>query len=295
MRNDPEYSVREVRPLVAWRRRMTDRLATLAAAGAALLVLAPLLAIFGHLVYRGAGSLSLALLTQTPRPVGEPGGGMGNAIVGSGLILAIACLLGVPLGLGAGIYLAEYGRGRFAALVRFMADVLNGVPSIVIGIAAYSLIVLPQQHFSAFAGGAALGIMMVPTMTRATEEVLLMVPNSIREAALGLGIPRWRTVVSITLRTAAPGVVTGVMLAFARVAGETAPLLFTAFGNQFWSLDPRQPTAALPLQTFTYAVSPFDEWHRQAWAGALVLIVLIVSAVAVVRIVAHRGMLKGQG
>ncbi len=294
MRSEGKGSLPNLGRLRFWRRQVADRLATVAAAGTALLVLAPLLAIFAYVVYRGAGALNFALLTDTPKPVGEAGGGMANAIVGSGLILAIASLLGVPLGIGAGVYLAEYGRGRLVTVVRFASDVLNGVPSIVIGITAYSLIVLQQKHFSALAGGVALGIMMVPTITRATEEVLLMVPQSIREAALGLGIPRWRTVVSITLRTASRGVITGVMLAFARVAGETAPLLFTAFGNQHWNLNPNQPTAALPLQIFTYAISPFDEWHRQAWAGALVLIVLIVSTVAVVRFVAHRGTLQGQ-
>jgi phosphate transport system permease protein len=218
---------------------------------------------------------------------------MANAILGSALILGIACVIGIPLGVGAGIYLAEYSRGRFGDLVRFTADVLNGVPSIVIGIAVYTWIVLAQKHFSAMAGGVALGIMMVPTITRATEEMLLMVPRAVREAALGLGIPRWRSTLSITLRTATSGVITGIMLAFARVAGETAPLLFTAFGNQFWSLDPNQPTAALPLQIFVYAISPFDEWHRQAWAGALVLIVLIVGTVGVVRLIARRGVYQG--
>jgi phosphate transport system permease protein len=218
---------------------------------------------------------------------------MANAIVGSGVILAIASLIGIPLGIGSGIYLAEYGRNRFGDIVRFTADVLNGVPSIVIGIAAYSLVVVPQKHFSALSGGVALGIMMIPTVARATEEMLLMVPNAVREAAFGLGIPKWRTTLSITLRTASAGVITGCMLAFARVAGETAPLLFTAFGNQFWNLNPNQPTAALPLQIFVYAISPFDEWHNQAWAGALILIILIVGAVAAVRITVSRGRLKG--
>ncbi len=260
-----------------------------------ILVIAPLLAIFGYLVARGIGSLNLAFFTHLPVPVGEKGGGMANAIVGSGLILLIASIIGVPLGIGAGIYVAEFGRGRLAPLVRFTADVLNGVPSIVIGIVAYALVVLRQKHFSALSGGIALGIMMIPTITRTTEEVLLMVPNSVREAALGLGIARWRATISITLRTATAGVITGVMLAFARVAGETAPLLFTAFGNQFWNLNPNQPTAALPLQIFTYAISPFDEWHRLAWAGALVLIALIVGSVAVVRVVARRGIFQGAG
>ncbi len=283
------YGSRSVR----WRRRLTDHAATAAAALTTLLVLAPLLAILVYLIYRGAGTLSWAFLTETPKPVGEPGGGMANAIIGSGIILAIACALGVPLGVGAGIYLAEYGRNRFGNLIRFTADVLNGVPSIVVGIVVYALIVLQQKHFSAFSGGVALGIMLVPTVTRATEEMLLMVPHSIREAALGLGVPEWRTTVSITLRTALPGVITAVMLGFGRIAGETAPLLFTAFGNQFWNLRPDQPTAALPLQIFAYAISPYDEWHRQAWAGALVLILLIVATVAAVRLVAGRGVVKG--
>jgi len=278
---------------VRWRRQFTDYAATATAALTTLLVLAPLSAIFAYLVYRGAGTLSWAFLTQTPAPVGEAGGGMANAIIGSGVILAIACALGVPLGVGAGIYLAEYGRNRLGNLIRFTADVLNGVPSIVVGIVVYALIVLRQGHFSAFSGGVALGIMLVPTVTRATEEMLLMVPHSIREAALGLGVPEWRTTLSITLRMALPGVITAVMLGFGRIAGETAPLLFTAFGNQFWNLRPDQPTAALPLQIFAYAISPYDEWHRQAWAGALVLIVLIVGTVAAVRLIAGRGVVKG--
>ena len=275
------------------RRQLTDHLATALALLAVVTVMAPLLAIFTYLVIRGIGSLNWAFLTQTPKPVGETGGGMGNAIVGSGMILGIASLIGVPLGIGAGVYVAEYGQNRFGSLLRFTADVLNGVPSIVIGIVVYGIVVMQQKHFSAFAGGVALGIMMIPTITRSTEEVLRMVPNTIREAGLGLGISRWRATLSITLRTATAGVITGVMLAFSRVAGETAPLLFTAFGNQFWNLKPNQPTAALPLQIFTYAISPFDEWHRQAWAGALVLIGLIVLSVSAVRYVAGRGVLKG--
>jgi phosphate transport system permease protein len=264
-----------------------------AAVLAVILVLLPLGAIFAYLVYKGIGSINWAFLTQTPKPVGEPGGGMANAIAGSALILLIASIFGVPIGIGAGIYLAEYGRNSLGNLVRFTADVLNGVPSIVIGIVAYGIVVIGQGHFSALAGGVALAIMMIPTITRATEEMLLLVPNSVREAAYGLGVSRWRTTLSITLRTATSGVITGVMLAFARVAGETAPLLFTAFGNQFWNWNINQPTAALSLQIFNYAISPFDEWHRQAWAGALILIVLIVGAVSAVRLAASRGMLKG--
>lgn len=278
---------------ISFYRRGLNGLVTLAAAGAVVLVLTPLLAIFGYLVYKGIGSINWAFLTQTPKPVGEAGGGMANAIAGSALILAIASSMGVPIGIGAGIYLAEYGRNRLGNLIRFTADVLNGVPSIIVGIVAYGLVVLTQSHFSALAGGVALGIMMIPTITRTTEEMLLLVPNAVREAAYGLGVSRWRTTLSITLRTATSGIITGIMLAFARVAGETAPLLFTAFGNQYWNWNVNQPTAALSLQIFTYAISPFDEWHRQAWAGALILIVLIVLAVSAVRFAASRGTLKG--
>jgi len=274
-------------------RRFVDHTMTGVAVLTVVLVLTPLVAIFGYLVFKGIGSINWAFLTQTPKPVGEPGGGMANAIGGSVLILAIGSLLGVPVGIGAGVYLSEYGRNRFGDFVRFTSDVLNGVPSIVIGIVAYAIVVLRQKHFSALAGGAALAIMMIPTIARTTEEMLLLVPNAIREAAYGLGIPRWRTTISISLRTATSGIITGVMLAFARVAGETAPLLFTAFGNQYWNWNVNEPTAALPLQVFTYAISPFDEWHRQAWAGALVLIILIVGAVSAVRFVVRHGTLAG--
>jgi phosphate transport system permease protein len=277
-------------PQISLYRRGMDWLVTVAAV---MLVLIPLGAVFGYLLYKGLGSINWAFLTQTPKPVGEIGGGMANAIAGSALILLIASCIGVPVGIGGGIYLAEYGRNRLGNLIRFTADVLNGVPSIIVGIVAYGLVVLTQGHFSALAGGAALAIMMVPTVTRTTEEMLLLVPNAVREAAFGLGVSRWRTTLSITLRTATSGVITGVMLAFARAAGETAPLLFTAFGNQYWNWNVNQPTAALPLQIFTYAISPFDEWHKQAWAGALILIILIVLAVSAVRIAASRGMLKG--
>jgi len=293
--NQHPFAVGDRIPAVGWFRRFKDHLATFAAVAAVIIVLAPLVAIFVYLVYKGVGSINWAFLTQTPKPVGEAGGGMANAIVGSVLILAIASAIGVPLGIGAGVYLAEYGQGKFGKMIRFTADVLNGVPSIVIGIVAYAIVVLRQKHFSALAGGVALAIMMVPTISRTTEEMLLLVPGSVREAAYGLGIPRWRTTLSITLRTGTSGVITGVMLAFARVAGETAPLLFTAFGNQFWNLNVNQPTAALPLQIFNYAISPFDEWHRQAWAGALILIILIVGSVAALRVVSSRGMMKGAG
>ncbi len=261
---------------------------------ATILVILPLLAILFYLIYKGASSLNLAFFTHIPAPVGEAGGGMANSIVGSGIVLFLASLMGIPIGIAAGVYLAEFGRGKaLATAVRFTADVLNGVPSIVMGIAIYSLIVVQQKHFSALAGGVALAIMMVPTITRTTEEMLATVPHAIREAALGLGVPKWRTAISVSLRTASPGIITGCMLAFARVAGETAPLLFTAFGNQFWSFRLSEPIAALPLQIYVYAISPYDEWHRLAWAGALVLIVLIMVSVTLVRIFANRGVLKG--
>jgi phosphate transport system permease protein len=261
---------------------------------ATIVVIIPLVAILFYLVYKGASSLNLAFFTRPPAPVGEQGGGMANSIVGSGIILMIASLMGIPIGIAAGVYLAEFGRGKpFATAVRFTADVLNGVPSIVMGISIYSLIVVHQKHFSALAGGVVLAIMMIPTITRTTEEMLATVPHAIREAALGLGVPKWRTAVSVSLRTASPGIITGCMLAFARVAGETAPLLFTAFGNQFWSLKLTEPIAALPLQIYVYAISPYDEWHRLAWAGSLVLIVLIMVSVTLVRIFANRGVLKG--
>lgn len=275
-------------------RAATDHAVTGLAVLATMLVVVPLIAIFIYLLIKGASSLNLNFFIKNPAPEGELGGGMANAIVGSGVLLAIASAIGVPIGIGAGIYLAEFGRGtKLANAVRFTADVLNGVPSIVMGLAAYSLIVVPQKHFSAFSGGVALGIMMIPTVARTTEEMLLMVPNTIREAALGLGLPNWRSVLSITVKTASPGIITGCMLAFARVAGETAPLIFTALGNSYWSTSPNQPIEALPLQIWVYASGPYEDQHRLAWAAALVLIVLIVLAVSLVRYVTSRGVLKG--
>jgi phosphate transport system permease protein len=281
----------KMRAQVRW---AADKAATFLAVTSTLLVILPLVAIFVYLIIKGASSLNLDFFTKIPAPVGETGGGMANAIVGSVTLLALASLIGVPVGIGGGVYLAEFGRGtKLANAIRFTADVLNGVPSIVMGLAAYSLIVVPQHHFSAFAGGIALGIMMIPTICRTSEEMLLMVPHAVREAALGLGVPNWRSVISITIKTASPGIITGCMLAFARVAGETAPLIFTALGNDFWSTSLNEPIAALPLQIYVYAISPYDDWHRLAWAGALVLIVLIVLAVSLVRFVTSRGVLKG--
>jgi phosphate transport system permease protein len=276
------------------RRYLVNHLVTGLALLSTVLVIVPLIAILAYLIYKGASSLNLAFFTHIPAPIGETGGGMANAILGSGIVLGLASLMGIPVGIAAGVYLAEFGRGKFlATAVRFTADVLNGVPSIVMGIAIYSLIVMQQKHFSAFAGGVALAVMMVPTITRTTEEMLATVPHAIREAALGLGVPKWRTVLSVSLKTASPGIITGCMLAFARVAGETAPLLFTALGNQFWSYKLTEPIAALPLQIYVYALSPYDEFHRLAWAGSLVLIVMIMIAVTLVRIYAARGILKG--
>ena len=249
---------------------------------AAAVAIVPLIAILLYLLKQGASALSLDFFTNMPKPVGEPGGGMANAIVGTLILIGLASAVGLPIGIGAGLYLAERRGTRLANLVRFLADVLNGLPSIVMGIFAWQFLVRPFGHFSALAGGVAIGAMMIPLVTRTTEEMVRTVPQSLREAALALGYPRWRTSLQIVLRTALGGIVTGVLVAVARVAGETAPLLFTAFGNQFWSTKIGQPIAALPLQVFTYAISPYDEWHAHAWAGALVLIglVLVISILA---------------
>ena len=275
-------------------RKVKNNVVTGLALLATALVLVPLAAILVYLFYKGFSSLNLDFFTKMPSPPGEAGGGVANSIVGSAVVLGLASLMGIPVGISAGVYLAEFGRGKMLGnAIRFTADVLNGVPSIVVGISMYALIVKPQLHFSAFAGGVALAVMMVPTITRTTEEMLATVPHSIREAALGLGVPKWRTTISVSLRTASPGIITGCMLAFARVAGETAPLLFTALGNEFWSTSLNQPIDALPLRIYKYANSPFDEWHRVAWAGSLVLIVMIMVSVTLVRIFANRGALKG--
>jgi phosphate transport system permease protein len=277
---------------ISLRRRLSNGLALGLIMLAALIVTVPLFLILATVVFRGIGELNWAFLTQIPKPVGEEGGGMANAIAGTVMLLAVASFVGVPLGIGAGVFLAEYGRNKWGNIVRFTADVLNGVPSIVIGLTAYALVVVVQKHFSLLAGSVALGIMMIPTICRTTEEVLLLVPQSIREAALGLGIPRWRTIVSVVLRTASAGIVTSIMLAFARIAGETAPLVFTAFGNMYWNMKLNQPTAALPLQIYTYAVMPYDQAHRQAWTGALVLISMIMITVILFRFIASRGAIK---
>ena len=278
--------------LVSWRRRISNWVALGAIIAATAIVMVPLFLIVGTVAYHGIAGLNWAFFTQNPKPPGEIGGGMANALVGSGIVLLVASAIGIPLGIGTGIFLAEYGRNVYGNMVRFTADVLNGVPSIVIGLTAWALVVVVQGHFSALSGGVALGIMMIPTVSRTTEEVLLLVPQSVREAALGLGISRWRTTVSVVVRTAMSGIVTGIMLAFARIAGETAPLMFTAFGNQFWNTNLNQATAALPLQIYVYALGPFDEWHRLAWTGAFVLIMLIAAAMILFRFVTSRGVMK---
>ncbi len=241
----------------------------------AISVLLILFNILGHLLIQGISSLNLDFFTHLPKAVGETGGGMANAIVGTLVLLVLAICVGVPLGLGAGVYLSEYADKRFAHTVRFMTDVMNGIPSIVFGIFSYTVCVMPMKTFSALSGGFALGLMMIPMITRTSEQFIKMVPSQLREAGLALGIPKWRVVVDILLPSALAGIMTGAMVALARVAGETAPLLFTAFGNRYYSHSLTQPIAALPLQVFDYAISPFDDWHRQAWAGAIVLIFMI--------------------
>lgn len=277
---------------ISVRRRLTNWLALAAIVGATAVVIVPLFLILGTVTYNGIAGINWSFFTQVQRPPGEAGGGMAHALVGSGLILLVASAIGIPLGIGTGIFLAEYGRNMYGNAVRFTADVLNGVPSIVIGVLAWALVVVVQGHFSALSGGIALGIMMVPTVSRTTEEVLLMVPQSVREAAFGLGIPQWRTTISVVVRTAMSGIVTGIMLAFARIAGETAPLMFTAFGRDLFSLNLNEPIAAVPLKIYEYAKSPYDDWHRLAWTGAFVLITLIAGAMILFRIVTSRGVMR---
>jgi phosphate transport system permease protein len=249
-----------------------------------LAVVLPLGLIFYHVLKSGIGAVNWDFFTQLPKPVGETGGGMANAILGTFELLGLASLMGVPVGVLGGVFLAEYGSMRLNWWLRFWADVLNGVPSIIWGMVVYALVVMPMKGFSAWAGGIVLGMMMIPLIMRTTEEVLLLVPNGYREAALALGIAQWRTIVQIVVRTALKGIVTGVLLALARVAGETAPLLFTAFGNRFWNHNLSDPIAALPLQVFNYAISPYEDWHRQAWAGALVLLLMVAIVNVSVRV-----------
>jgi phosphate transport system permease protein len=254
------------------RRKLIDLFARSACVGATLLAVIPLFSVLAYVTAKGVSGLSFGLFTQLPKPVGEQGGGFGNALEGTFLLVGLACAVGIPVGVLAGVYLAEFGGTRFGRAVRFSADVMSGVPSIAVGVFVYTLVVLSMRRFSAIAGGIALGILMLPTITRTTEELLKLVPDSLREAGLALGIPKWRVILSVVLRTGAPGIATGIMLAVARAAGETAPLLFTAFSNRFWASGLDKPIASLPVQIFTYAVSPYEQWHQQAWAAALVLI-----------------------
>jgi len=269
-------------------RRQIDRAMGALSLLCAVLVVLPLLLVFGFLLYQGASALNVDFFLHLPKPVGEPGGGVANAIVGSLILIALAVCLGVPVGVLGGVYLAESRDRRMPWVVRFIADVLNGVPSIVFGIFAYTLIVLPMRRFSALAGGFALGVIMVPIVLRTTEEMVRLVPSALREAGLGLGLPEWKVTLRIVLPAARAGILTGIMVSVARIAGETAPLLFTALGNRFWHQRLDQPIAALPLQIYAYAIAPFDDWHRQAWAGALVLIGLVFLASLAARL-ATRG------
>lgn len=266
----------------ATRRKFLSRMFETLCATAVLLALLPLAMILFYVVKQGFTALNWAFFTQMPKPVGEVGGGMANAIIGTLMLIGLASLFAIPIGCLCGIHLAEYPETRFSSIVRFAADVLNGVPSIVVGIFAYGIVVLPVKRFSALAGGVALGILMLPVVVRTTEELLRLVPAGLREAALALGATRARAVFTVILPSALPGILTGILVATARVAGETAPLLFTSFNNRFWSTNVMQPIASLTVQVFTYAISPYDDWHRQAWAGAflLVMIILLLSIIA---------------
>ncbi len=258
------------------RRKLIDSALRGACLAATAIAVVPLVSVLAYVAAKGLGGLSLAFFTELPRPVGDQGGGFGNAILGSLILVGLACALAVPVGVLAGVYLAEMGHNRFGKAVRFSADVMSGVPSIAVGIFVYTAVVLSMRSFSALAGGVALGILMLPTIMRTTEELVKLVPDSLREAGLALGVPKWRVTLRVVLRTGASGIATGVMLAVARAAGETAPLLFTAFNNRFWSASLTKPIGSLPVQIYTYAVSPFEEWHRQAWAAALVLVAVVL-------------------
>ena len=273
---------------IIWRKSLNYVMLSLTGI-AALGVVSILFFILGYLIWNGGKSLNWSFFTQLPKPVGETGGGMANAIVGSLKLLMLAALMGLPVGLLTGVYLAEFGGKTFSFVIRYTTDLLNGVPSIVIGIFAYSLVVLPVKHFSALAGGVALGIMVIPITVRSTEEFLRSVPGSLREGAMALGASKWKTIVTVVLPAASGGILTGMLLALARVAGETAPLLFTAFGNRFWSPGFEQPTASLPVMIYTYAIAPYDDWHRQAWAAGLVLLGLVLVANLGARLLLNRG------
>jgi phosphate transport system permease protein len=274
--------------MTSLRRRIVSRLAEIFCAVAVLVALLPLALILFYVVREGIGAMNLAFFTQMPKPVGEAGGGMANAIAGTLILIGIAALLAVPIGCICGIHLSEYPKSKFTSIVRFAADVLNGVPSIVVGIFAYGIAVLPVKRFSAIAGGIALAILMLPIVIRTTEELLRLVPAGLREGALALGASRSRAVFTVILPAALPGILTGVLVALARVAGETAPLLFTSFNNRFWSTNLAQPIASLTVQVFTYAISPYEDWHRQAWAGAFLLVMMILALSMIARFAVRR-------
>jgi phosphate transport system permease protein len=273
-------------------RKARDHAWTMICAGAVVLALLPLLSLLWLVVSNGASGLSLSFFVERPTPVGEPGGGVGNAIVGTFFMVGMASLLAVPVGVGTGVFLAERGDGKFGTAVRFVTEVLSGVPSIVVGIVAYGLLVVPMKRFSALAGAASLALLMIPPLARAAEEFVRLVPGTLREASLALGVAQWRTSLRVVLRTALPGILTAVLLAVARAAGETAPLLFTALNNQYWNTRPDQPTASLTVQIFNYAISPYDDWHQKAWSAALVLLMLVGMLNLLARALA-RGRLRG--
>ncbi len=276
------------RARLLWRKSLNAVMLTLTGV-AAFSVVSVLFLILGYLIYNGGKSLNWAFFTQLPKPVGETGGGMANAIVGSLKLLLLAAVLGLPVGLLAGVYLAEFGGRTFSFVVRYTTDLLNGVPSIVMGIFAYSLVVVPMRHFSTLAGGVALGFMVIPITVRSTEEFLRSVPGTLREGAMALGASKWKTIATVVLPAARGGIVTGMLLALARVAGETAPLIFTAFGNQYWSPGLNQPIASLPMMIYTYAIAPYEDWHRQAWAAGLVLLGIVLLANVGTRLAVSHG------
>jgi len=276
------------RALLIWRKSLNVFMLTLTGV-AALSVVSVLFLILGYLIWHGGTSLSWNFFTQLPKPVGETGGGMANAIVGSLKLLLLAAVIGLPVGLMAGVYLAEFGGQTFSFVIRYTTDLLNGVPSIVIGIFAYSIVVLPVKHFSTLAGGFALGMMVIPITVRSTEEFLRAIPGTLREGAMALGASKWKTIATVVLPAASGGILTGMLLALARVAGETAPLLFTAFSNRYWSPGWSQPIASLPVMIYTYAIAPYEDWHRQAWAAGLVLLALVLLANLGCRLVLNRG------
>jgi phosphate transport system permease protein len=266
------------------RRKKVNRLMHIVLLGAAICALLPLMSVFLYVLVQGLPGLHLAFLTELPKPVGELGGGMGNAILGTITLVTIAAMIGIPWGIGAGLYLSEYREGRLSTVVRFCTDMLNSIPSIIVGLFVYAILVVPMKRFSALAGGLALGILMVPTVTRSVEELLKLVPVHVREAGLALGLPRWKVILYIVLKGSTKAITTGAMLAVARVAGETAPLLFTAFGNQFWQTHLDQPVSSLPVQIYNYAISPYEDWQNQAWSGALVLVMLVFFMNLLVRL-----------